>query len=135
MRLSLLGLTVALLGCQAKRPGQAAVSADSTPAADQREEPPVPLNADSPMTYPAALASERLGGTVLLRLFIDSTGIVVKESTAVQESSGYPALDTAAMVGAPRLRYAPALRDGVPVAALFLQPIKFRTAAGGATPP
>lgn len=118
-------------------------SDDSTlmPPADQaatgvrRDEPPVALDPESPVGYPPALFQQRLSGTVLLRLFVDETGKVVPESTRVQESSGYPAFDSAALVGAPKLRYAPALRNGVPVATLFTQPVHFRHPDRGGTTP
>lgn len=96
---------------------------------------PVPLDAQSPVEYPAALYDQAIGGTVVLRLFVTETGAVVPESTRVQESSGYPALDSAALAASPKLRYAPATRDGTPVAAPFTQPIIFRAPErGGITP-
>jgi TonB family protein len=64
----------------------------------------------------------------LLRLFVDSAGAIVPDSTRVAESSGYPALDSAALVGSPELRFSPALLKGRPVAAMFLQPVQFRRA-------
>lgn len=128
-------LIVGLFGCRAKTEGTVTLPADAPNSTLRRDEPPVPLNSDSPVAYPDALAAQRLGGTVLLRLFVDSTGAVVAESTAVQESSGYPALDSAALAAVPRLQYAPALRDGVPVAAPFLQPVNFRASAPGGTSP
>ena len=72
---------------------------------------------------------------MLLRLMVDTSGIIVRDSTRVAESSGYPALDSAAMQAVPSLRYAPAERDGARVAMAFLQPIYFRTPQGrGVTP-
>jgi protein TonB len=65
---------------------------------------------------------------------VDDSGRVVAESTRVQESSGYPALDSAALAAVPRLRYAPALRDGRPVATGFMQPFNFRAPPGGGSP-
>ncbi len=79
-----------------------------------------------PVEYPAALFAQRISGTVLLRLFVDEKGALVPDSTRIQESSGYPALDSAALAAAPKLRYAPAMRNGAPVATLFTQPIHFR---------
>lgn len=111
------------------------MSADRPASPIRRDEAPVPVNSDSPVLYPEAMASQELGGTVLLHLFVDSAGTVVKESTSVQESSGYPALDSAAVLGAPRLRYSPALRDNQPVAAHFLQPINFRPSGKRGTTP
>lgn len=101
----------------------------------RRDEPPVALNAVSPVVYPEALFQQRISGTVLLRLFADETGRVVPESTRVQESSGYPALDSAALAAAPRLQFAPALRNGIPVPTLFTQPVHFRHPDRGGTTP
>jgi TonB family protein len=102
-------------------PGEAAM-----PLVERGDEPPVALNAVSPVAYPAALARERIDGVVLLRLYADSTGRLVADSTRVAESSGYPALDSAALAGAAQLRFAPALRRGTPAATAFLQPVHFR---------
>lgn len=112
-------------GCKVGPDATVAMPADR-PASIRRDEPPVPLNADAPVEYPQALVAQRIGGTVVLRVFVDSAGAVKPESTTVQESSGYPALDSAALAAGPRLSYAPALREGRPVAAFFLQPFSFR---------
>jgi TonB family protein len=95
------------------------------------EEPPVAINPISPVRYPPALLAQGIEGRVLLRLFVDSAGRVVPESTRIAESSGYPALDSAALVGAPELRFSPALHQGQPVAAPFLQPVQFRSSRTG----
>jgi len=117
---------VAACGKPAPPPQQAA----SAPAPPADEEPPVALNADSPVQYPPRLFDRRVEGDVVLRLFVDSTGHVVPESSRVGESSGYPALDSAALAGAKKLRYAPARRRGAPVATAFLQRIEFRHPQG-----
>ena len=91
-----------------------------------KDQPPVALNPEPPVEYPPALYDQGIEGTVLLRLFVDSTGALVSDSTKIQESSGYPALDSAALAAAPELRFAPARRNGVAIASLFLQPIHFR---------
>ncbi len=95
----------------------------------QIEGAPVALNAESPVLYPEALLAQRIEGTVLLRLYADSNGMIAAESTRVAESSGYPALDSAALAGAPGLRFAPAVHEGRPVATAFLQPVQFRHTA------
>jgi TonB family protein len=98
----------------------------------------VALNPDVPIAYPAALFEQNIEGEVVLRLFADSTGRLIPESTRVAESSNYPALDSAALAGSARLRFAPAKRRGIPVATMFLQPVEFHhpgTAAGGSTTP
>jgi protein TonB len=117
---------VAACGKQAPPPEQPA----SPPPAAADEEPPVALNADSLIQYPPRLFDRRVEGDVVLRLFVDSTGHVVPESSRVGESSGYPALDSAAVAGAKTLRYTPARRRGAPVATAFLQRIEFRHPQG-----
>lgn len=94
------------------------------PAADV--DVPVALNADSPFGYPPALYDRGVEGDVVLHLYVDSAGRLRPESTRVAESSGTPALDSAALAGAAALRFAPATRRGVPVGAVFLQPVRFR---------
>jgi hypothetical protein len=44
-------------------------------------------------------------------------------------------MDSAALAAAPRLHYAPAVRNGAPVAALFIQPVHFRHPDRGGTTP
>ena len=56
----------------------------------------------------------------------DVDGTIVPESTRVEESSGFPQLDSAALQSVDLLRFAPAQRDGVPVATAFIQPVHFR---------
>jgi len=102
------------------------VDAPSVPATPPAEEPPVAINPVSPVRYPPALLAQGIEGRVLLRLYVDSAGNVNPDSIRIAESSGYPALDSAALVGAPELRYSPALHQGRPIAAPFLQPVQFR---------
>ncbi len=89
-------------------------------------EAPVAVNPDVPIAYPPALYEQRVEGDVTLRMFVDSTGRLIPESTRVAETSGYPALDSAALAGSTTLRFAPAKRHGVAVATAFLQPVEFR---------
>jgi protein TonB len=134
--LGLLLAGVAAEACERKPDTIVTLPRDPTSAAAvRREEPPVALDAVSPVVYPPALYQQRISGTVLLRLFADETGRIVPESTRVQESSGYPALDSAALAAAPQLHFAPALRNGTPVATLFTQPVHFRHPDRGGTTP
>lgn len=129
----LIGLSA---GCRREADTTVALPRDPGPATVvRRDEPPVALDAVSPVTYPTALFQQRISGTVLLRLYADATGKIVPESTRVQESSGYPALDSAALAGAPLLHYAPALRNGAPVPTIFTQPVHFRHPDRGGTTP
>ena len=131
-----LGLAaLAAVGCRRKTDATLALPADPTATVARGEAPPVALDPGSPVTYPVTLYQQRISGTVLLRLFVDETGRIVPDSTQIQESSGYPALDSAALAATPHLRYAPALRNGVAVATLFTQPIRFRHPDRGGTTP
>jgi len=99
---------------------------DAQGAPPPAEEAPVAINPEVPIAYPAALFDRGVDGEVRLRLFADSTGKLVAESTKILESSGYPAMDSAALAGAPRLKFAPGKRHGLPVATAFQQAIEFR---------
>ncbi|MEO8450429.1 MAG: energy transducer TonB [Gemmatimonadota bacterium] len=131
---ALVGATL-MAACERKTDATVTLPADQASRAVKRDEPPVPLDPTPVVEYPEALYRQRIGGTVLLRLFITEKGTVVPESTRVQESSGYPALDSAALAAAKGLKYAPALRDGVPAAEAFLQPFRFRHPDGGGLTP
>jgi protein TonB len=99
-------------------------------------EPPVAVNPVSPVEYPPALYIQGIEGKVVLRLHVDSSGVVDPDSSKIEESSGYPALDSAALAAVPRMKFSPALRNGVPAALTFTQPVIFKHAprVGGATP-
>ncbi len=112
------------VGCRSAPPGDDASGGTSGAPADQ--EPPVALNGDSPIQYPPRLYDQKVEGDVVLRMFVDSLGHMLPESSRVAESSGYPALDSSALTGARRLRFAPARRHGLPIATAFLQPVEFR---------
>ena len=135
-RLALLAVALIALACDKGQTGIIQLPPGTPPPTDQpRDLPPVALNAQTPVEYPPALFDQGIEGTVILRLYADTAGVLVNDSTRVQESSGYPALDSAAVAAAPNLLFAPARRDGKPVAASFLQPIYFRhPGVGGATP-
>jgi periplasmic protein TonB len=117
----------ATLACSDRTVGTVALG-DHQPASAEStaDQPPVAINPVTPMVYPPALLEQGIEGRVLLRLFVDGQGTLVADSTRVAESSGYPALDSAALTGARELRFSPALRNGRPVAAPFLQPVHFR---------
>ena len=126
---------VAAAGCPSAHDAALTLPPEQTPVASRGSDPPVALDAESPVEYPPALYQQRISATVLLRLFVDETGGQISDSIRIQSSSGYPALDSAALAAAPRLHYAPALRNGVAVATLFTQPVLFRHPdRGGVTP-
>lgn len=119
-------IAAALLGACACRSSAPQSGGQTSQAAPPESEAPVALNPDMPIAYPPALYEQKVEGDVTMRLFVDSTGKLIPESTRVVEASGYPALDSAALAGAAALRFAPAKRNGVPVATAFLQPVEFR---------
>lgn len=87
---------------------------------------PVVTNEDLPFRYPTALFTQQVQGNVTLRIFIDAQGQVVMDSTRVVETSGYTALDSAAVKGSEELRFVPAKRRGEPMAVSILFPVYFR---------
>jgi len=127
-----LALLLAACGGTSQQTPAEGTGQDQTPAF----EPPVVTNPESPVSYPPDLYDQRVEGTVVLRLYVDERGQVVPDSTRIAESSGYPGLDSAALRGVPDMHFAPARRDGRPVAATFLQPVNFRrSGAAGAVKP
>jgi protein TonB len=126
---------IAVIACHRKPDAITTLPTDAAGGIARGEEPPVALDAESPIGYPPVLYQLRISGTVLLRMFVDETGRPVEDSSRIQESSGYPALDSAALAGSPRLHYAPARRNGVAVATFFAQPVRFRHPDRGGTTP
>jgi TonB family protein len=104
-------------------------------AQNRQNDVPVAINGESPFQYPAELYDQGIEGEVRLRLWVDSTGRIATESTRVTSSSGTAALDSAAVAGSALLQFAPAHRDGRPVAAAFYQPVIFRRRAAAAGAP
>jgi len=87
---------------------------------------PVMLNKELPFRYPPALYAQKVQGNVTLRIFIDRAGAIVADSTRVAETSGFTALDSAAMKGSRDLKFEPAKTQGQPVPVSILLPVFFR---------
>jgi TonB family protein len=87
---------------------------------------PVMLNKELPFRYPPALYAQKVQGNVTLRIYIDRDGSIVADSTRVAETSGFNALDSAAMKGSRDLKFQPAKTQGVPVPVSILLPVFFR---------
>jgi periplasmic protein TonB len=117
---------VVLAGCKERSVGTVALGEHQPAAESPADQPPVAINPVTPMEYPPALLEQGIEGRVLLRLYVDAQGKLIPDSTRLAESSGYPALDSAAVNGARQLRFSPALRNGRAIAAPFLQPVHFR---------
>ncbi len=87
---------------------------------------PVMLNKELPFRYPPALYAQKVQGNVTLRIYIDRDGSIVPDSTRVAETSGFNALDSAAMKGSRDLKFEPAKTQGYPVPVSILLPVFFR---------
>ena len=87
---------------------------------------PVMLNKELPFRYPPALYAQKVQGNVTLRIYIDRDGSIVPDSTRVAETSGFNALDSAAMKGSRDLRFEPAKTQNIPVPVSILLPVFFR---------
>jgi protein TonB len=84
------------------------------------------LNKELPFRYPPALYAQKVQGNVTLRIFIDREGAIVPDSTRIAETSGFTALDSAAMKGSRDLKFEPAKTQGQPVPVSILLPVFFR---------
>jgi TonB family protein len=124
MRLTLVLAALALAGCMTQDEAEKGLMALS--AGPRPDSLPVMLNDRPPFLYPPELYDKRVQGNVTLRVFIDSTGAVSPDSTSVATSSGYSALDSAAVKGSERLRFAPAKKGNRPMGVAVLLPVFFR---------
>src|SRR3954468_17408892 len=115
----------ALTACADRETSQKVAQAfqAGTPAPD---EVPKMLNTDLPFRYPAELYARKVQGNVTLRLRIDRDGQVSADSTRIEESSGYVALDSAAVKGSQELQFIPAKLRGEPMPVTILFPVYFR---------
>lgn len=74
--------------------------------------------------YPEASRRRGEQGIVLLELSVDASGRIV--DVRIVESSGFSALDAAAVEALRDWRFRPAQRAGMPVAATIIHPVHFR---------
>jgi TonB family protein len=119
------GVVAVVGGCadgEGARPGGFAIRTGGP----RPDELPSMLNGEPPFRYPADLYAQKVQGNITLRIYIDSTGAIRPESTLVAESSGYPALDSAAVAGSRDLRFTPARLRGRPMAVPIYFPVYFR---------
>lgn len=123
---------VALTACITE--DQATNIANMMTSGDRPDSLPSMLNESPPFLYPADLYADKVQGNVTLRIFVDSTGAIVPESTSVATSSGYPGLDSAAVKGSENLKFAPAKEGPRPVATPVLLPVYFRHPEGAPLP-
>ena len=87
-------------------------------------ERPVPLVGSGAVRYPLEMWNRNIEGTTLLRVLVNVEGGI--DSVMVVESSGHPALDSAAVGGARTMRFRPAERRGRPLGIWVRLPVDFR---------
>lgn len=75
--------------------------------------------------YPPLLKRERIGGRVLLWLWVDEYGIV--QEARIDEPSGHTELDFTAVRIARIMRFEPAARDGEPLPVWIRIPMTFES--------
>ena len=122
--LAVFALGVMQLGCIDK--GDAKKMIEALQSSTVPDSLPVMQNSELPFKYPPELYAQKVQGNVTLRIHIDTSGRVQSESTTVVESSGYPALDSAAVTGSRVLKFRPAITKGAPLAISVLFPVYFR---------
>src|SRR5215210_2593397 len=110
-RAALALLPIALAACVTKDDAKKVIDAFQA-GGPRPDELPVMLNKELPFKYPAPLYAQKVQGNVTLRIFIDRNGQVVADSTRVEETSGYGALDSAAVKGSEELHFVPAKNRG-----------------------
>src|SRR5919112_581570 len=113
LTVGVLGPLVGLFGCIDKKDAKKLIDALQTSAVP--DSLPVMQNSELPFKYPPELYAQKVQGNVTLRIHIDTAGRVQPESTTVVQTSGYAALDSAAVSGARVLHFRPALMKGAPL--------------------
>lgn len=86
----------------------------------------------SPFQYPEELWDAGMEGRTTLRIFVTEQGAV--DSARVEESSGHPVFDSAAVARAHSLRFEPARRGSEAVHTWVLLPVEFTINATEAQP-
>ena len=105
--------------------------ASSTPSRSTAAAPPavgapdvLPSEVHSPFpAYPPELLARRIQATVVLRLKIAADGTVAE--AAVHRTSGYAAMDQAALAGVKSWKFKPAMKNGKSVETVVRKPFTF----------
>lgn len=100
----------------ASTPAPASAPAGPSEGVREIDHPPPP--------YPAVSRHLRQQGEVRVLVTVDASGLPI--DVALAASSGYPALDEAALTAVKTWRFAPALADGKPITAKAEIPVAFR---------
>lgn len=84
---------------------------------------PTPLLQETPFIYPEALWDEGVEGQAVVMLHVSAEGTV--DSVYVRTTSGYEAMDAAAVEGAKAMRFTPGRRGPDPVDVWIRLPVRF----------
>lgn len=107
----------------AKARRDAKAQARKKPVADNARPRPLPGFSPKP-AYPLDALRQSEGGLVTLRVQVSAQGLPTK--VEVSRRSGFRALDRAAVSTVRRWKFAPAVRNGKPVAAVVIVPVEFK---------
>ena len=84
---------------------------------------PVPVDQPSPFVYPEELWDQDVEGQAIVMVHVTTEGTV--DSVYVRSTSGYEAMDSAAVTGARELRFEPGRRGADPVDVWVRLPVRF----------
>lgn len=84
---------------------------------------PTPIEQASPFVYPESLWDEGVEGQAVVMVHVSAEGDV--DSAYVRSTSGYAAMDSAAIAGAWLLRFTPGRRGEDPVGVWVRVPVRF----------
>jgi protein TonB len=103
-------------------PSQATASVSAPQANGAPDVLPSEIHSPFP-SYPPELLARRIQATVVLRLKIATDGTVAE--AAVHRTSGYAAMDQAALAGVKSWKFKPALKNGKQVETIVRKPFTF----------
>ena len=94
--------------------------------------PPVLMSDPTPFVYPVALWDQDISGETLLLVRVTREGLV--DSVTVSNSSGHAEFDSAATIGARKLRFVPGKKGDRPMGMWTKVPVRFSqdSVGGGA---
>ena len=84
---------------------------------------PEPIEQASPFVYPEDLWDRNIEGQAVVMVHVSTDGAV--DSAYVRTTSGYEAMDSAAITGAKLLRFRPGRRGADPVGVWVRLPVRF----------
>jgi periplasmic protein TonB len=103
-------------------PSRATAAVSSPRASGAPDVLPSEIHSPFP-AYPPELLARRIQATVILRLRIAADGTLLE--AAVHRTSGYEAMDQAALAGVKSWRFKPAISEGQSVESVVRKPFKF----------